>query len=291
MTELKKAAQATVTKPTKLNDFMQLFGQFQLHIEQIAPKKGIQSKRIIALAAQVFAASPMLQQCEPKSMIAAVLQAAMMGLNPTPQWGEIYFVPYGGQVQMQVGYQGWVKLAYKSAMIKTLRAACIYEGDKYEVEIASDGKIKHAMGNAYGDPSKVLFAYAIAELRTGGEQFVILNKMMIERLRMKSPMQKSKVAGAWATDYDKMAMAKAIKQLLKMIPREDEWRAWDFVDESIASLDRVSEDAPTEFEYPNANTEGSAEVVDEELTEDQKNQAALDAQLKKEQDLFGGKAQ
>jgi recombination protein RecT len=279
MSNLKTQAQSSVTKPTRMADFQQLFGKYQIQIEQIAPKKGIQSNRIIALAAQVFAASPMLQECDPKSMIAAVMQTAMMGLNPTPQWGEVYFVPYGKQVQMQVGYQGWIKLASKSGILKSIRANCIYEGDPHTTELGSVSKIVHSMGPNYGDPSKVVAVYAIAELRSGGEQFVILNKQMIERLRMKSPMQKNGMNGAWKSDYDKMSMAKAIKQLLKMIPREDEWRSFDFVDESIASLETLTPDGPTTFEYP--ENEGSAEVV-AEPTEDEINQAALDAQLKKE---------
>lgn len=281
-TEIRKQVQATVTKPTRMADFTELFGKYQLQIEQIAPKKGIQSNRIIALAAQVFAASPMLQECDLKSMIAAVMQSAMMGLNPTPQWGEVYFVPYGKQVQMQVGYQGWIKLATKSGILKSLRANCIYEGDPHTTELGSDSKIIHSMGPNYGDPNKVIAAYAIAELRSGGEQFVILNKQMIERLRMKSPMQKQGMKGPWATDYDKMSQAKAIKQLLKMIPREDEWRSFDFVDESIANLDTLTPDGPTTFEYPDeVANEGSATVVNEPTDEDRQ----------REIDLFNSKNQ
>jgi recombination protein RecT len=284
-TEIKKQLQATVTKPTRMADFTELFSKYQLQIEQIAPKKGTESNRIIALAAQVFAASPMLQECDLKSMIGAVMQTAMMGLNPTPQWGEVYFVPYGKQVQMQVGYQGWIKLATKSGILKSLRANCIYEGDPHTTELGSVAKIVHSMGPNYGDPTKVIAAYAIAELRSGGEQFVILNKQMIERLRMKSPMQKQGMKGPWATDYDKMAQAKAIKQLLKMIPREDEWRSFDFVDESIASLDALTPDGPTTFEYPNeVDNEGSATLVNEPTE-------PTDEDRQREIDLFNSKAQ
>ncbi|TXH41728.1 MAG: hypothetical protein E6Q97_36970 [Desulfurellales bacterium] len=265
--EIQRAATATVTKPVKMADFVGLFNNYRLQIAQIAPKKGLQAERMIALAAQVFASAKpayegakTIRDCSPQSIVSAVMQCSMLGLSPIPQRGECYFVPYGSDVQMQIGYQGWILLAYKSGAIASLTTACVYEGDEFTPILGSDGRIDHKPGPNYGDPQKVTWAYAIATLRGGGEVFSLLSKPMIERLRMKSPMQSKGVKGAWATDYDKMAQAKAIKQVLKLVPREDEWRAADFVDESIATIDRLQDDGG-EFTYPQ---EGSAEVMDDE---------------------------
>jgi len=287
-TEIRKQAVGTVTKPQKMNDFVNLFGKYREQIAQIAPKKGLQADRIIGLCAQVFAsAKPAYQgaktirDCSPQSIIAAVMQCAMLGLSPIPQRGECYFVPYGEDVQMQIGYQGWILLAHKSGAIVSIQTSCVYEGDDFTPTLGSGATINHKPSVNYGssDHNKVLWAYAIVKMRGGGEQFALLPKAMIERLRMKSPMQKKGMAGGWSSDYDKMAMAKAIKQVLKLVPREDEWRSADFVDESIASIDRIMTDSP-EFEYP--ENEGSAEVVNEP-TDDR--EAELAAQLAKE----GGK--
>lgn len=299
MSTVDKQARAAVSKPTKMADFVDLFSKYRLQIAQIAPKKGLQADRIIGLCAQVFASAkpaydgaPTIRDCSPQSIVAAVMQCAMLGLSPIPQRGECYFVPYGGDVQMQIGYQGWILLAYKAAAVASISACCVYEGDEFTPSLGSDARLVHSAGPNYGDPVKVQWAYAIVKMRSGGEIFSLLPKTMIERLRLKSPMQKSKgnptgiPKGAWATDYDKMAMAKAIKQVLKFVPREDEWRSADFVDESIASLDRLQED-DSEFQYPQ---EGSAEVVTEtkEQTEEERNQAAFAAQMARENETNGG---
>ena len=260
-----------VTRPQKMGEFTQLFGKYRDQLAQLAPKKGLSAERIIGLCAQVFASAKpayeggkTIRDCSPQSIVAAVMQCTMLGLSPIPQRGECYFVPYGDDVQMQIGYQGWILLAYKSGTVQSIRSACVYDGDEFTPALGSESKITHKPGPNFGDPEKVTWAYAIAEIRGGGEVFALLPKTMIERLRMKSPMQKKGINGAWKSDYDKMAQAKAIKQVLKLVPREDEWRSADFLDESIARMENVSGDA-SEYEYPEQPTEDvKAEIIDEQ---------------------------
>lgn len=286
--QVKAAATQSLTKPTKMADFVGLFNKYREQIAQIAPKKGLHADRLISLAAQVFAAAkpayngaPTIRDCSPQSIVAAVMQCSMLGLSPIPQRGECYFVPYGNDVQMQIGYQGWILLAYKSGTVSAIRSNCVYEGDDFTPSLGSESKLVHKAGPNYGDPSKVTWAYAIVTMKGGGEVFSLLPKSMIERLRLKSPMQQKGIKGAWATDYDKMAQAKAIKQVLKLVPREDEWRSADFVDESIASIDRIQDDV-SEFAYP--ENEGSAEVVTEPepLSEEAQMQLEFQRQMSKE---------
>lgn len=293
--ELKKQAQATVTKPEtqmafpsempqKLEGVEKLLSAYQLKIEQVAPKKGLQASRIVAMSAAAIWMNPALLKCDPKSVLIAVMQLAMNGINPSKQFKEAYLIPYGKECQMQLGYLGIIKLAEKSAMIKAIWAEAVYEGDEFEEIKGTSPSIYHKSGPNSGDPKKVTHSYAVVEKMSGSKQHVVLNKVRIERLRMKSPMQKSGINGAWATDYDEMAKAKALKQVLKTIPLEDEYRSAIFLDEAIASSAQFdSMDGRTDF-VPDYPTEGSAEVVTEPAKEptDAERQAELDAQLSKE---------
>ena len=67
---------------------------------------------------------------------------------------------------------------------------------------------------------KITHVYAVAHLNNGGYQFIVLTRKQVELLRLRNPMQAKSVqpSGAWATDYDAMAKAKAIKQLSKYLP-------------------------------------------------------------------------
>jgi recombination protein RecT len=288
-----------------------MFAKYRQTLARVAPEKGLDIDRIITGCAIVFAgADGKLKECDPQSIVAAVMQCSMLGLSPNPAFGECYFVPYGGKVQMQLGYHGWIKMAAKGGTIKGIRAAAVYEGDEFKPLLGSDNRIHHRPGPNFGDPGKVTWAYAIATMASGHETFAVLSRRMIERLRLKNPMQGRGVAGAWATDFDKMAMAKAIKQVLKFIPAEDHWRAASMADESIPSLDQI-EAGSLEYSYPTDEIEAVIEasatapaieapaqpvtvaVPHPELTEEQQNEAAFQAQMAKEAaqqgKLFGSK--
>lgn len=299
MSTVKNQAQNSVAKPAgkKLSDFENLLVPYQLKVSQIAPKKGLQADRIIRMTAATIWMNEKLHDCDPRSILMATFQLAMNGLNPSPQFKEAYLIPYGKVCQMQLAYLGMIKLCEKSAMIKAIWGDMVYEGDYYEEEKGTNPSIVHKEGPNYGDASKFLRAYAVVEKMSGGKQFKSLNKTQIERLRKKNKMQAnqygSEPKGAWETDYDQMALAKALKQVLKTIPMEDEYRSALFLDEQIATpeqfekFDEKSEVTPV---YPSDEPIQAAEVVNDTTTEmsDEDRQAEIDAKLKAEQNLFGG---
>lgn len=290
---------ATRLTPKKLSDFENLLVPYAAKVSQIAPKKGMQADRILRMTAATIWMNPKLHECDPRSILMATFQLAMNGLNPSPQFKEAYLIPYGNQCQMQLAYLGMIKLCEKSAMIKAIWGDMVYEGDFYEEVKGTTASIVHREGPNYGDASKFIRAYAVVEKMSGGKQFKSLNKVQIERLRKKNKMQNNAqgqhARGAWETDYDQMALAKALKQVLKTVPMEDEYRSALFIDEQIATGDQFEKFdgvVTPVAEYPvDAPQEGSAEVVPndppatEPLSEDQQRQAEFDAQMKKEASL------
>lgn len=268
--QIQAAAQGAVTSfaGRKMSDVQATFKQYRETIAQVMPKKAIEADRIITIASQMVASNPQIAKCDVKSVIGAVIQCAITGLNPTPQYGEVYFVPYGSSLQMQMGYKGWAKLAHKSGIVESIDAYAVYEGDDFSFGLGLQPFIHHKPGNHYGEANKLTHAYAVIRLR-GSEhpKFEVLNRMQIERLRSKSPMQKNGINGAWATDYDQMAKAKAIKQALKLVPMEDEWREVFMQDEAIApSIDDFKRDGSGRssdgFDYPVDVVDVPAEVVE-----------------------------
>jgi len=65
----------------------------------------------------------------------------------------------------------------------------------------------------------------------------VLSRSDVERLRMRSPMQKGTPAGAWATDYEAMAKAKALKQLAKYLPLNIDQAEAIATDEAVLTPD------------------------------------------------------
>lgn len=179
------------------------------------------AKRAIQIISTLVARNPQLQESSPSSIIGGMLQAAMLNLDFNPSLGLCYLVPYGKDAQFQLGYRGMVQLAHNGGLITDIYAEVVYEDDKFELEYGLNRTLKHVPDESFkyiGNSEKIRCVYAVAKTKSGGTFYVVLSKAQIEALRKRSPMQKYKLNGAWASDYAEMAKAKAVKQLFKYLP-------------------------------------------------------------------------
>ena len=212
---LKKATKPGTLAGLKQSDVASVLGSMKLSIEAALPKH-LNAERMIQMAATLIHRNPKIAECTAPSLVGAVMQASILGFPPVESLGYCYFVPYKNNVQFQMGYRGMIDLARRSGQIKTIYAEVVREGDAFEYELGLFPKLEH---KPVGDPSKrVTKVYAVAHYTDGGNNFVVLDRMDIERLRLRSPMQGANPSGPWLTDYDAMAKAKAIKQLAKYLP-------------------------------------------------------------------------
>jgi len=228
----------------------------------LAVPAGISPKRVIQMAANLIAKNPKIGECSAASVLGAVMEAAILGFRPVAGLGQCYFVPYGGHVQFQIGYRGWIELARRSGKVKTLYAHCVHEGDTFEYELGLEPKLKHVPGKG----GKMTHVYAVAHYTDGGFNFTVLSRDEVEALRTRNPAQRGAPSGAWATDYEEMAKAKAIKRLSKYMPLSDEAAKAMAIDEAfIPESGAISQDGSgldvdaVEWEVVAENPEGDAE--------------------------------
>jgi len=230
----------------------EMLSAYRLQIAQALPKH-LTPDRVIQMATTLMAKNEELKKCSPESLIGAVLQASILGFKPVEALGHCYFVPYKNRIQFQIGYKGYIELARRSGQILSIHAFCVFQGDDFSYELGLNPTVHHIPGsNDDMDWKKITHVYAVAHYKDGGYNFVVLNKNQIERLRKASPMQNAVPTGAWANWYDKMAMAKAIKQLAPYMPLSDEIQNAVSTDETILN--------PTSFR--DGNFTGDADTVD-----------------------------
>lgn len=199
-------------------------------VAMVLPKH-LTAERIISMAATTIAKNPKIADCTPASLLGSVMQASILGFPPVEALGYCYFVPYKKQIQFQIGYKGLIELARRSGKIKMVYAEVVREGDEFEVAMGLEPRLEH---KPRFDSSKPLqYVYAVCHFNDGGYNFVVLSRSDIERLRMRSPMQDANPSGAWATDYDAMAKAKALKQLAKYMPLNIDQQEAVATDESV----------------------------------------------------------
>lgn len=250
--------------------------------------KHITADRLARIALTTIRLNPTLQECNSASLIAAIMQAAQLGLEPG-LLGHCYFVPFNrkikqaGQadkwvkdVQFIIGYKGLLDLARRTGAIVSIAAEVICSNDKFVYRKGFNEVLEHEP--SYIDRGEVIAAYAYATTKDGGRYAVVMNKQEIEKIRRRS---KAADSGPWVSDWEEMAKKTVIRRLAKFLPMsiefasaqaEDEKREIGFGD-AVQSIE-VNKEPEMIIDH------GDAEVVDSERLEfeDAEERAAIQAE-------------
>ena len=176
----------------------------------------LSSDRFQRMALTAFNSNPKLQNCDPMSFIAAMMQSAQLGLEPNTPLGQAYLIPYKvkgmEKVQFQIGYKGLLELAYRSEKLKSLYAHEVRENDEFDIDYGLEQKLIHKP-LLKGDRGEIIGYYAIYHLEPNGYSFVFMT--YDEILNYGKKYSKSFEGGVWEKEFDSMAKKTVIKKLLK----------------------------------------------------------------------------
>ena len=187
-------------------------------------------------------ANPKLAECNPAKVLGAFSASLQLGLVPGPL-GLVHFVPFGGEVVFLVGYRGYVELAYRSGLVKSVQARRVYEGEPFRELGGSSPKLVHEIG-PHDDDTTIVAAYAVAQIKTGGVVWEVIREREWERAR-KASVLGAKGKGPWAESRPEMILKTSVRRLEKWLPKSpavmfaasvDEQPAERFPDEEIAGL-------------------------------------------------------
>ena len=91
--------------------------------------------RFVSSITSAVAVNPLLQECDPSTILSGALLGESLGLSPSPQLGQYYLVPYKDNkagrtvAQFQIGYKGLVQLALRSGYYKSLNVFAVKAGE------------------------------------------------------------------------------------------------------------------------------------------------------------------
>lgn len=191
----------------------------------------ITPERFTRMVFTALSSNKKLQACTPESFLGAMMQAAQLGVEPNTPIGQAYLIPYGNQVQFQLGYKGLIDLAYRSGEVQSIQAHEVHENDTFEYELGLNPKLKHVP--AMKDRGQVILYYAVIKLKNGGEGFEVMSREDVDQFaRAKSKTYKN---GPWQTDFDEMAKKTVLKKVLKYAPLKSDFAKQVKEDETIKS--------------------------------------------------------
>ena len=212
-------------------------------IEKALPKV-ITPERFTRMTLSAISNNADLQKCTPTSFLAAMMQAAQLGLEPNTPLGQAYLIPYKNhgrmECQFQTGYQGILDLCYRTKEYKRITAETVYANDEFEYELGLDPKLIHkpAMINR----GEAVAYYATYTLTNGGQSFAVMSKDEMDNFR-KQYVKTSGERTPWNTSFDSMAKKTVLKQLLKYAPKTADVANLIAADETIKH--EVSDDMAT----------------------------------------------
>ena len=179
--------------------------------------------------------TPLLLECEPVSIMDAVIQASTLGLLPDGVLGHGYILPYkdrktGKRIATFIpGYKGLLDLARRSGEVAWIQARIVYENDEFEYEFGMGNTLRHVPARAQGGvPGDFKAVYCIAKFKTGEFQFEVMYRDEVEAIRQKS---RGGEFGPWTTDWEAMALKTVIRRLCKFLPLNPEHQAYVAKDE------------------------------------------------------------
>lgn len=158
----------------KFNGIMQSF-KSQL---ALAIPKHLDTDRFVRLVLTAFSSNPELQKCSDHSILASVMAAAQMGLEPGIN-GQGYLIPYKGVCTFVPGWKGIIDIVSRSGRAGAWTGA-VFDGDFFEYALGDAPFVKH-VPKGEDDPAKITHVYAIG--RVNGATWPIVEVWPIARVR------------------------------------------------------------------------------------------------------------
>jgi recombination protein RecT len=172
------------------------------------------------------------------------MTCAQLGLRPgVGGLGHAWLIPFKGQAQLVIGYQGYAELAHRTGRVASLIARPVHANDEFEVDYGLADNLVHRP-LMFADRGDVIGYYAIVKFQSGGHAFDVMSRSDVEGHRDRFAMARNRegqIIGPWVDHFDSMALKTVFKRLMKWAPKSPELVSALGADETVR--DDISLDA------------------------------------------------
>lgn len=185
MTEIKKelAKKAETTKKesrlSKSMSIEDLIHALEPEIKKALPEI-LTPERFTRMALSALNTNPKLRECTQMSFLAALMNAAQLGLEPNTPLGQAYLIPYKNnrkgimECQFQIGYKGMIDLSYRNPQIQMIAAHEVYENDTFDYELGLHPRLVHRP--VLEERGEVRLFYGFFRMVNGGFGFEVMSR-------------------------------------------------------------------------------------------------------------------
>lgn len=179
-------------------------------------------ERLTMLALLATKKTPALAKCTADTILAAVMDAARLGLEPDGRQGAI--IPFKGSAAFIPMVGGLIALAYRDPAIETIETVTVHEGDDFAYARGTSPFIRHVPNPERTGKERAIAWYCVTFIR-GRAGFEIMFPADAEKARQSSPSVKGGHPSPWDTHFDEMVHKTVCKRRLKRCPSSPLLRA------------------------------------------------------------------
>jgi recombination protein RecT len=231
---LEKKAEKQDVKLTKNMSIADMVKVLEPEIKKALPSV-ITPERFTRMALSALNNTPKLAECSQMSFLAALMNAAQLGLEPNTSLGQAYLIPYQNkgkmECQFQLGFKGMIDLVYRNEKVQTIQAQCVYENDVFEYELGLNSRLVHKP--TLCNRGKMILVYALFKLDNGGFGFEVMSKEDIDLHAQTYSKGFASQYSPWKSNYEDMAKKTVIKKLLKYAPLKTDFQRILTTDETV----------------------------------------------------------
>ena len=166
----------------------------------------------------VVSTNDKLRNADRNSILFAAATAASLDLPINPNLGFAYIIPYNQKVgnaykqvaQFQIGYRGFIQLAQRSGLYKTISSTPVYEG-----QLIGENPLTGFTFDWSAKRSEKIIGYAAYfSLLNGFEKVLYMTIAELEKHGKRYSVTYKSNFGMWRDDFHAMATKTVIKQLI-----------------------------------------------------------------------------
>jgi len=158
--------------------------------------KFLSADRVLRLCVNAIKKTPKLIQCEPQSVLGALMTSTALGLEPNTVQQQAFLIPYkkrakiGGQwvdvleCQFQIGYRGFITLMYRSKRVVSVTSSAIHRGDVFDNEEGSNAFLRYK--KALEERGELIGSFSYVKLTDMGESSCVLPLDEVYKIRARS---------------------------------------------------------------------------------------------------------
>ena len=240
-----QAVQSAPKAGVALLDAMFKQDSVQARFQRMLGKK---APGFISSVLTVVSQNKLLQNVDMRTVLSAASIAASLDLPILPSLGRAWIVPYKGVAQFQIGYLGYVELAQRSGLYKSINVNTVYEG-----EVVKWNKFTEELTYGEQESDTAIGYCASFELLNGFRKVVYWTKDAVIKHAERFSKSYNSSSSPWQSDFDAMAMKTVLAYTL---------RHWGPM--SIEMQKAMAEDADAHEKPLDLSKDNSVETIETE---------------------------